>query len=337
MSIPEFEFTRATTVSQACALLADPAQGSELLAGGTQLLFAMKNRTHTPQRLVDIGTIPGLDTITFSAADGLLIGARVTLAHLADHADVHGRYPAVAEAARLVGTPQLQSMGTVAGNLCQDSCCLYIDRAVEQRQALSPCLKLHGDVCHVVANSDLCYANYAGDLAPVLIALGASVTVASSSGQEMRPLPALFSGEGKRPIALAAGELVTSVRVPPPAPRSGAVYLKMRQRQSLDYPLLGAAAAVALDAHGLCTRASVVLTGVDRGPVVVEEAGSLEGQPPTDAAVAVVAHAAYRRARPVKNAFGYGPSYRVKMVKPFVEQALRGALARAEGREVGRG
>ena len=337
MSIPSFELTRPTTIAEACAQLADPTQRAEVIAGGTQLLVAMKNQTRLPRRLVDLGGIHGLDAIRYGASEGLTIGARVTLAHLADHPDVRHHYPAISEAALAVGTPQLQSMGTVAGNLCQDACCLYVDRAVGQRQALTPCHKVDGDLCHVVAGSALCWANYAGDVAPVLIALGASMTVASPAGEQARPLAALFSGDGKRPIALVPGELVTAIRVPAPPPRSGATYLKLRQRQSLDYPLLGVAAAVVLAEDGTCRSASLVLTGVDRGPVVVEQAASLAGQALTGPQLEAVARAAYRQARPVKNAFGYGPSYRVKMITPYVLRALGGAIARAEGREASRG
>lgn len=316
MSLPSFELIRAKTISAACALLTDPE--TEVLAGGTQLLMLMKNRTRTPRRLVELGAIAGLDVIGYSPSEGLTIGARVTLAHLAVHPEAAHHYPAICEAARSVGTPQLQTMGTVAGNLCQDACCLYLDRPVEQRSALAPCHKIDGEVCHVVAGSDLCWANYAGDLAPVLIALGASVTVASPAGQQRRALTTIFSGDGKQPIALSPGALITDIRVPPPPARSGATYLKLRQRQSLEYPLLGVAAAVVLEAGGSCRSARVVLTGVDRGPVVVDGSD-----------VAELPEAAYRRVRPVKNSYGYGPNYRAKMVRPFVTRALGGAIARA--------
>ena len=311
MPLPSFDLTRPRTVAEACALLAGPA--AEAIAGGTQILFAMKNRTRGPRRLVDLGAIAGLDAIELTSA-GLTIGARTTLAQLAAHPGVMQRYPAIAEAARLVATPQIRSMATAGGNLCQDACCLYIDRAVEQRLALAPCHKLGGEICHVVAGSDVCWANYAGDLAPILIALGATIDVATEAGGERRDLRALFTGDGERVIALAPGELITAVHVPPPAPRSGAAYLKLRQRLSLDYPLLGVAAAVT------GTKVVVVMTGVDRGPVVVEDSLPCEG----------LAKSASRRVHPVKNAFGFGPRYRQRVIKPFVERAVREAMARAE-------
>jgi 4-hydroxybenzoyl-CoA reductase subunit beta len=333
MSIPSFELTRATSVADACALLADPECATEVIAGGTQLLITLKNGTHAPQRLVDIGAIAGLAEIR-SSPEGLSIGAGVTLARLADHPEVARRHKVLAEAAKAVGTLQLRSMGTVAGNLCQDSCCIYVDRTIEQRHSLAPCHKINGDHCHIVPTSGSCWANYAGDLAPALIALDASVSVASVAGTEVRPITSLFSFEGTRPIALGAGELITDIRVPAPNGRAGGMYLKLRQRGSLDYPLLGVAAAVTLEEDGTCRTARVALTGVDRGPVLVPEADRLRGHIIGDELLEEIAHAAYKRARPVKNTFGYGASYRVRMAKPFVIRALRGAAARAEGREV---
>ncbi len=337
MSIPPFELKRAASVADACALLADPAHQAQVIAGGTQLLLAMKNRTRLPDRLVDLGDIPGLDTLRYDAATGLTIGARVTLAHLADAPEVARHYPVIREAALAVGTLQLQTMGTVAGNLCQDTCCLYVDRAQQQRQSIEPCHKLEGDCCHVVSSSDSCWANYAGDMAPVLMALDASVTVANPTGEVTRPLAALFTHEGVRPNTLSPGEMITAIHVAAPPPRSGATYLKLRQRQSLDYALMGVAAAVTLAEDGTCRSANVVLTGVDRGPVVVEQASTLEGQPLGIERIEAVAQAACRQAHPVKNAFGFGPAYRVKMIVPFVTRALSSAAARAEGREVTRG
>jgi 4-hydroxybenzoyl-CoA reductase beta subunit len=335
MSLPPFELQRPSTLAEACALLADTSQASDVLAGGTQMLTALRNQTRHPRRLVDISAIPGLARLAFSESAGLTIGARVTLRRLSLDRDVLRLYPALAEAACAVGTPQLQAMGTVAGNLCQDTCCLYVDRVAEQRDALAPCHKLQGDRCHVVSTSPLCWANYAGDLAPVLIVLGATCSVIGPSGGDRRAVTALFTGDGAQPIALSS-EIVVEVNVPPPSRRSGTAYLKLRQRASLDYPLLGVAASVTLAPDDTCLSARVALTGVERRPLVVPEAEALAGAALTPARVRSVAEAAYRLARPVKNAWGYGASYRVRMTRPYVTRAIASAAARAQESETAR-
>jgi 4-hydroxybenzoyl-CoA reductase subunit beta len=288
--------------------------------------MALRNGTHDARRLVDLSAIAALDGIAYTASDGLRIGASVTLARLARDPDAQAHYPALVAAARSVSTLQLQTMGTVAGNLCQDTCCIFVDRVPEQRTSLAPCHKIGGHHCHVVSGSDTCWANYAGDLAPVLLVLDATLDVSHPDGQQRRPLAALYSADGTHPIALAPGELITAIHVPPPPTRSGASYLKLRQRESLDYPLLGVAAAVTVDGHGACIVARVALTGVDRAPVLVPEAALLVGHKLTDTMLDEVSHAAYRRAHPVKNAWGYTVSYRMKMTRTFVTRALREAL-----------
>lgn len=329
MPLPAFEFARPSTVDEACRLLAAAPGRAEALAGGTELLLAIKHKTRTPRQLVDLAGIAGLDGLECSPAAGLEAGARVTLARLAADARVKLLYPAIVEAAQSVGTWQLQSMGTVAGNLCQDACCMYVNRPVEQRDGLHACHKIEGHKCHVVTGSELCWANYAGDLAPVLITHGATVRVAGVSGEDTRPVERLFTGDGVAPVGLAPGELVTRIDVPAPQPRSGASYLKLRQRDSLDYPLLGVAVALTLADDGTCTSARLALTGVGRGPVVVAEAAALVGHEPRGAVIDALAQAAYKQARPVKNAWGYGASYRVKMTKPYVHRAVARAVERA--------
>lgn len=326
MTMPLFDVAAPRTVREACRLLAEAPDGAEPLAGGTELLPALRHQTRHPGLLVDLAKVEGLDGLTYSPDRGLSIGARVTLKRLIRDASVGLHYPSLAEASRVMGTPQLQMMGTVAGNLCQDTCCLYIDRSAEQRDGLETCHKIGGQLCHAVGSSDLCWATYNGDLAPVLLALGATITVADADTQDVWPLERLYTLDGKTPLALRPDQIVTRIDVPPPARRSGATYLKLRQRGSLDYPLLGVAVAVELDDDDRCVRAAVALTGVDRGPILIERASRLVGGAPTDERIDEVAKAAYKRARPIKNVWGYSVNYRMKMVLPYTTRALKQAF-----------
>lgn len=332
MKLPRFERAAPRSIAAASRLLAAKAGEAHVLAGGTDLLVALGNRQKRAGLVVDLFGIPSLDRLDYSAAGGLAIGALVSLRRLAADPRVTRGYPALAQAALAMGTVQLQAMGTVAGNLCQDTCCMYFNRSEPVRASLSPCHKLGGELCHVVDGSGDCWATYSGDLAPALLVLGARVMIGDADGERAVPLADLFSRDGRRPHTLRPGQIVTRILVPPAAPRSGSVYLKLRQRQSLDYPLLGVAARVTLGPDdGVCTQAAVALTAVDRAPVVVEEAGRLEGRLASDALMAEVAQAAYRRAQPVKNVCGLAVRYRRHMVKPYVTSALQQAVAMARG------
>ena len=328
MRLPELELVSPATVTEACGYLGDCGGAAQVIAGGTDLLVALKEGQKVPALLVDLGGLAGLDEIAYAPESGLEIGAMVTLRRLARNPHIRRHYPALARAAEQVGTAQIQGMATLGGNLCQDSCCMYFNRPEPVRRPLPPCHKLGGDICHVVPTSPSCWAPYAGDLAPVLIALGATATVAARIGETMMPLAHMFSDDGARPLKLKSDQLITRIRCPAPPDHGGVVYLKLRPRETLDYAVVGVAARVRLNpSDSTCMDAAVVLTGVASSPRIVAEAAALRGASLTDEAIASVAAAAMKLAYPVKNVVGSEPGYRRAMVKLQVARALADALA----------
>lgn len=335
MKLPRFEFAEPESVADACRLLSASGVSAEPIAGGTDLLIALKNRQKKPGLLVDIGALPDLNRIAYSPQDGLRIGACVTLKRLALHPVVRKEYPLLVEAALSVGSVQLQAMGTVGGNLCQDSCCMFFNRSPLVRESLEACHKLGGTLCHVVQGSDECWATYTGDLAPALLALRAAIHVADTRGEHLHPLETLYSGDGKNPHLLRPGQLLKEIRIPAPRSNAGGVYLKLRQRDTLDYPQLGVAVHLALEPEtGLCTEARLALTAVDKAPVLVAEAELLAGSRITEEHIVRVAQAAHKQAHPLKNQCGLSNRYRMSMVGVYVEQALRQAMETASKRGV---
>lgn len=330
MKLPSFDYQRPDTAAEACALLREGGKDAHPIAGGTELVLALQNRQRTARLLVDMSGIAGLDQIRYSPETGLRIGSMVTLRQLAAHADVRRYYPLLAQAASSAGSPQIQSMGTVGGNLCQDTCCQYFNRSAGARRTFDLCHKLGGSVCHVVPGSQECWATYAGDIAPALIALGATLWITGADAERRFPVGDLFSGDGARAHTLREGEIVTAIDVPPAATSmAGQTYAKLRQRGTLDYGMLAVAARVELDDALECRTLRVVLTGVDRKPVEITEAEIAEGAPLTAPVIRDVAEAARRRAHPMKNLCELPPSYRRQMVNVFVEAAVTQAAAAA--------
>ncbi len=326
MNLPEFKLTSPKTVAKACGYLESDRDEAQVIAGGTDLLVALKEGLKTPKVVVDLGGVQGLDGIDYAPDSGIEIGAMVTLRRLAENTDIREHYPVLADAALKVGSPQLRAMATVGGNLCQDSCCMFFNRPAEIRLPLPPCYKLGGSICHVVLDSPKCWAPYAGDMAPALMAIGATVTVADSSGEKTVAVADIFSEDGARPVVLEAGQIITKIHCPAPPPRSGAVYMKMRLRNVLDYAVAGVAARVRLEDRGeTLAEAVIVLTGVGSYPMAVEEAAELAGGTLTESAVEKVAIAATRLSYPVKNVIGAEPRYRRSIVKLNVERSLRQA------------
>lgn len=332
MKLPDFEYAEPRSIREACQILEARGGDAHVIAGGTDLLMALKNRQKMPKMVVDINALPQLTEISYSDVGGLAVGALVSLRHLVAHPIVREKYSILVQAALSVGTVQLQAMGTIGGNLCQDTSCMYFNRSAMVRESLEPCHKLGGNVCHVVGGSEECWATYAGDVAPALLVLRAKVKVADAGGEKIIPLQELFSGDGKRPLTLRPGQILTEIQVPAPSPCSGGAYLKLRQRETLDYPLLGVAAQLTMEAGGgICREAALALTTVDKAPVMVKEAERLRGHRLTGERIQAVAHAAHKQAQPLRNLCGLAVTYRLNMVDVYVESAVQQALQRATG------
>jgi len=324
MQLPSFEHLQPSSLDEALAYLAEYGERAKVIAGGTELLVSMKQRLLVPEYLVNLKALPGLDYIREDNGD-LRIGALTRLSALIRSSAVRERFPILAQAARVVSAPPLQEMGTVGGNLCLNTRCFYYNQSASWRRTRGVCYKTGGDRCHVVEGGKRCFATYQGDLAPALIALGASITLAKKGGERALPLAELYTGKGKRPLSLETGEILTEVRVPASMAGAGGEYQKLRYRGSLDFPLVGVAAVLSKNGSGACARARIALTAVGTGPVLVDEASRvLEGQQVNEKLAAQAADAAHEVARPVDNVGG-DASYRRKMVRVLTRRAILNA------------
>jgi len=284
-ALPEFTLLRPQSLAEAVAARADHP-GARLLGGGTDLVVNIRRGIEAPPLLIDMAGIAELKGIKADAA-GLEIGASVTLAQLAEHPGIIAHYPVLAQAAHSIAGPTQREMGTVGGNLCLDTRCIFYNQSDWWRSANDHCLKTSGDMCHVAPKSrGVCFATFSGDLAPALLTLGAEVDLSGPEGARRLPLDALYigyarhgagAGDGKNYLSLGPGEIVTRVRAPgDPALRSG--YDKIRIRRSIEYPVAGVAAALKREG-GLLTDLRVAFTGTNPRPVLLDGTGGLCGGP----------------------------------------------------------
>jgi len=245
------------TLDEAFALLA--GDGARVIAGGTDLVPNLRRGATRAHVLVSLARIPGLSTIRHDGG-ALRIGAQVTLAQLSRDPT----FAVLSRAAAMIASPQIRNTATIGGNLCLDTRCVYINQTDFWRGANGYCLKTEGDVCHVVAGGKSCVAVVSADLPPVLVALGASIEIASPRGVRVISLDQLYSNNGASPIALAPDQIVTAVSIPiDDAVR--AAYRKLRVRQAIDFALLGLAVAITLDGDR-CRDLRVVAGGVAPAP-----------------------------------------------------------------------
>jgi 4-hydroxybenzoyl-CoA reductase subunit beta len=324
LTLPRFEWIAPTRLDELLDHLAAHPDDSLVVAGGTDAVPNLKHRLHEPRYLVHLGRIAEL---AFAREDeaGYHLGPRTTLTALTRDPVVRRDFPVLARAAGLVAGPQLRNMGTLGGNLCLDTRCTYYNQTFFWREALGFCLKKDGAHCHVVPQGRRCVAAHSSDTAPVLIALGAEVEIASRAGRRTIPVEEFFVADGVHNNVLGPGEIVTRITLPARARGLAGGYQKLRPRAAIDFPMLSVAFTARLR-DDRCEAPRLVVGALAARPRTV---GGLEalvaGGALDDAAIAAIARAAYGQCKPVTN-IPYDDDYRHEMVPVFVRRAVREAL-----------
>lgn len=292
--LPNFHITRPHDVEAAVAASRAHA-GSRFLAGGTDLIVNMRRGLGATRLLIDLSGIEELTGVS-TGTGGVRIGAGVTLAALADEPCLR-RYRAVVEAARAVAAPGHRVLGTVGGNLCLDTRCIYYNQSEWWRGANGFCLKHGGEVCHVAPQGARCHAAFSGDLAPALMVLGAQIEIAGPDGRRRMALDRLYLEDGKAHLALAPGELIVAAHLPPKVPPS--TYEKLRVRGAIDFPLAGVAVSLA-QANGAVDTLRVALTGTNARPFLLEGTDAFAGRPIDDAALGRLDKLVQKQVQPMR-------------------------------------
>jgi xanthine dehydrogenase YagS FAD-binding subunit len=319
-----FSYSRPATLRDAAADLAkEKAHGRVmLLAGGTDLLGAMKDNLAAPERLVSLTHVKEVMGIRPVAA-GLRIGAATLLVDVAESTVVQEKAPLLAMAAGKVGTPQIRNMGTLGGNLCQRPRCWYYRNNY-------PCYKHGGNTCfsalgendyHAILDAGPSFIVHPSDTASALVALGASARIVGAGGRERTvPMDKFFvlpRDNVRRENVLLPDEILAEIMVPTAAAGSKATFVKEMVREVWDFPLCSVAAMVTLQ-NGVVQDARVVLGGVAPIPYrALKAEAAIKGQPLTEASAAAAGIAATDGARPLaKN------GYKVPLTQAVVKRAL---------------
>jgi 4-hydroxybenzoyl-CoA reductase subunit beta len=321
LRLPRFRYVAPTTLDDAIRIRTENLATSMYVAGGTDVYPKMKRRQFQPDVVIGIGELVRDE---FHNGDGIRIGAGATLTKVAEHPKVREGYTALAQAAALVSTPQLRNMGTIGGNVCLDTRCNWYDQSLFWRTAEGYCMKTHSDVvCRVATSSPRCLAVASADTVPALIALGATIHVIGPKGERTIRLAECYREDGINYIALEPGDVVTEIALPA-SDGWRSTYLKQRDRNSFDFPIAGVAAAVRWDGTTVAD-ARVAITALGSRPVTVD-ASALRGTKLDDDAIAAVADAAHKAARPMDNTSGT-ISQRKRVARVFAERALRSLRA----------
>ncbi len=318
-----FRHTDARSLSNVTELLLKYGDKAQLLAGGTDLLGILKTRItpNYPELLINIKRIPHLNHIA-EGNRGLSIGALSTLADMADAPKIQKGYPMLAEAARSVAMPQIRYMGTLGGNLAQETRCWYYrypneigGRIMCKRKGKGACLAVKGDNrYHGLFGGKGCFAVCPSDTAVALAALDGKMEIAGPDGKRSIPVERFYHPLGN---ALAPGEMITRVEIPKPPSGSRQVFIKHRVRQSIDFAVVSVGVAAVME-KGICSSVKIVLGAVAPGPYrAVKAEKMLKGKVPDDEAAAAAAEAAVSGARPLSQ-----NAYKIEIAKALVKKAL---------------
>jgi len=280
-----------STVQAAVKLLASGGAKARVLAGGTDLLVQLRSGRAAPELVVDVKRIAGMRVIKKEAA-GFRVGAAVPGVALGEDKALMKAWPGVVEAARLIGSTQVQGRATMVGNLCN--------------------------------------ASPAADSVPALVAAGAKARVIGPKGKRDVPVEKIAVSPGK--TSLGKGELIESVLLPKRPPRSGDAYLRFIPRSEMDIAVVGVGVSLTLDAKGVCTAARVGLGAVAPTVLLVEAgAKALIGTKVDAHALANLAAACSAACRPIDDKRGT-IEFRIAVAGVLARRAAEIALKRARGK-----
>jgi len=320
--LPKFEYSEPKDLKEAVSLLqAEPS--AKILAGGTDLLVNMKHKVECPPLIVNIKGIDGLNRINPDNG-AVRIGGLTRLKDLCMTPMIVAKLPALATAAAAVGSYHHQVMGTLAGNICQQNRCRFFNQSRQWRSSRPICFKAGGEICHVVNQKEICYSSYCGDVAPALLVLNAEIVLTGPGGSRQIPLAELFSGDGKTPLTLKPAEILTEIVIPREAMDGVCVYTKFANRESIDFPIVGAAFWASTDTR----RYRLAFTAVDRRPVRAQQVEEfLSGKDLSAETVEAAADLAAKDAKPLKTSV-YSPSYKRRMMGVLFKDAVSRATRR---------
>lgn len=282
--IAPFEYAAPTRLDDALHLLHRHGPQARVLAGGTDLVISMRERGLQPSCLVDLKRIAGLSGIEVDSTGALQLGAMTLLRDIVRSAVIRERFAILAEAASKMGSVQVRNRATVGGNICN--------------------------------------ASPAADLAPPLLALDASVTIAGLDGERTLSLQVLFESDGG---ARLNGEILTGLTIPAMPERARAVFLKHSPRDAMDFTVVGVAVLAVPDPDGRTFQdVRIALGSVAATPIRVPAAeASLRGAPISAESIERAAEIAASEARPVARRPWRGSAeYRRMMVRSLTQQAL---------------
>jgi 4-hydroxybenzoyl-CoA reductase subunit beta len=319
--MPNFQIHRPTTTIEAVKLSSEKPM-VKFVAGGTDMIVNVRRGIEQPKNLIDLSSIVELKEIKENA-HSIQIGAGVTLKELAGNNLIKNNYPAIAEAASSVAGGTHQHYGTLGGNLCLDTRCLFYNQSEWWRQSNDYCMKERGEICHVAPGGKRCFAAFSGDVAPTMLIYQAEVEILSPNGIKRISLADMYQNDGMNHLTLASGELVTVIHLPKDLGGIPSRYEKVRIRGSIDFPLAGVAVRLKMKDKKV-DDISIALTGVNPFPQIITGTDEYKSKPLDEKNLDTLRDSVRKQAKPMKTT----------TVAPWYRRRVIGALAKKLAQEL---
>ena len=326
MHLPDIVYLSPNKTTEALEVIEDCGNSCSVIAGGTDLMVALKQRLQTPKYLIGLENIPEFKKIE-EKDESIRLGPMNTLDEISSSDLIKTKLPALSQAAREVGSPLLRSQATIGGNVCLNTRCRFYNQSQFWRSTREKCYKAGCSYCHVTKHKEKCNDAFVADIVPVLIAYGENIKLAGLAGEKMLSLKEFYTGDSCFPNQILNGDrvILTEIDIPIPKNNIRSVYKKFRFRRSIDFPLVGVAVSLDLDENNRCRDINILLTGVGSAPVEIKKAKKeLLGQRWDDELVSSVASLASQEIRPLKTNL-VSPRYTREIASLKIKEALQEA------------
>jgi len=288
MGLSKFDYYAPDTIEEACKLADEKGEGCMFLAGGTDLMVKVKRKLIEVKTVIDIKKIKGLEDISYDDTKGLTIGSTASLTTIENHPLIKDKYPAISDAAHATANVQIRNMASLAGNLCN--------------------------------------AAPSAENAPVLMAMGAAVTLVSKEGSRQVPVDEFFKGPGQ--TVIEKGEILTTVNVPVPPAGSGTSYQHISARGKVDISAVGVGAMLIMNGD-ICEDARIFLGAVAATPMMAVNAQDvLKGKNITEELLQTAGLEASKECKPITDMRATA-EYRKLMVAVLTGRAIDESRSRA--------
>ena len=323
MYLPKFMIERPESPEEAATLL-KVRKESRLVAGGTELFPRMKYGLCSPEFIISLkGSKISRPQVT---PEGMLIlDAKMSLTAINSSPEIQEKAPLLAMAAGRVATREIRNMGTLGGNLCQETRCLYFNQK-HTFQFREPCFKRGGEQCYFIPKGNKCWAVFMSDLAPALFCLDASVNIVGSGGVRQIEIHKLYTHDPLKPISLKADEIVTKIIIPKNEGTSGSGFAKFTMRGGMEFAgvNIGVFVEAENDLH-TCKGARITVGAISGGPQRAPTVEAfLEGKDLTDDTITAASRKITENMKIVPH-HGYTKGYLTECLKSQAKTALTDA------------